>query len=48
VVRWLATTARDDEATAAHLLRAIDFPTTRRYIEDITARQRFYEAGGGN
>jgi len=46
VVRWLATTARDDEATAAHLLRAIDFPTTRRYIEDITARQRFYEAGG--
>ncbi|MCE9609077.1 MAG: lytic transglycosylase domain-containing protein [Chthoniobacter sp.] len=46
VERWLATTARGDEATAAHLLRVIEYPTTRRYIEDITARQRFYEAGG--
>ena len=44
VERWLATTERGEEATAEQLLRAIDFPTTRKYIEDITARQRFYRA----
>ncbi len=43
VERWIAATNRGDEASAENLLRAIDFPTTRKYIEDITARQRFYQ-----
>jgi soluble lytic murein transglycosylase len=42
VDRWVTATERGEEATAEHLTRAIDFPTTRKYIEDITARQRFY------
>ena len=46
VERWIAATDRGDEATAENLVRAIDFPTTRKYIEDITARQRFYQAQG--
>ena len=46
VDRWIKATGRGDAATADELLRAMDFPTTRKYIEDITARQRFYEAGG--
>ena len=41
--RWIAATDRGDEATAENLLRAIDFPTTRKYIETITARRRFYQ-----
>ncbi len=45
VERWIAATQRGDEAQAEHLVRAIDFPTTRKYIEDITARQRLYQAG---
>ena len=47
VERWLATTERGEEATAADLMRAMDFPTTRKYIDDITARRRFYEQSGG-
>lgn len=42
VERWIAATNRGDDAVAENLLRAIDFPTTRKYIEDITDRQRFY------
>ena len=42
VDRWIAETERGEQAGAEHLMRAIDFPTTRKYIEDITARQRFY------
>ena len=45
VERWIAVTERGDEATAEQLVRAIDFPTTRKYIDDITGRQRFYQAG---
>jgi soluble lytic murein transglycosylase len=44
VDRWIAETRRGDEATAEDLLHAIDFPTTRKYIEDITARYHFYQA----
>ena len=43
VDRWVAATERGEEATAEQLVRVIDFPTTRKYIEDITARQRRYE-----
>jgi soluble lytic murein transglycosylase len=44
VERWIADTGRGEEATAEDLLRVIDFPTTRKYIEDITARYHFYQA----
>lgn len=43
VDRWISETGRGEEATAADLLAAIDFPTTRKYVEDITARYRFYQ-----
>lgn len=43
VERWIAESGRGEEATAADLLAAIDFPTTRKYVEDITARYRFYQ-----
>ena len=41
--RWIAASGRGDEATAADLLSAIDFPSTRKYIDDITARYHFYQ-----
>jgi soluble lytic murein transglycosylase len=44
VDRWVADTGRGEEATAADFLGAIDFPSTRKYIEDITARYHFYQA----
>ena len=43
VERWITDSGRGDEATAADLLHAIDFPSTRKYIEDITARYHFYQ-----
>lgn len=42
VDRWVAESGRGEDATARDLMQAIDFPTTRRYVEDITARYRFY------
>jgi soluble lytic murein transglycosylase len=44
VERWIADSGRGEDATAADLLHAIDFPSTRKYIEDITARYHFYQA----
>jgi soluble lytic murein transglycosylase len=44
VDRWIADTGRGEEATAADFLSAIDFPSTRKYIEDITFRYHFYKA----
>jgi soluble lytic murein transglycosylase len=46
VERWIAESNRGDDATAEELIRAIDFPSTRKYIEDITARQRYYKRLG--
>jgi soluble lytic murein transglycosylase len=46
VERWITETNRGDNATAEELMRAIDFPSTRKYIEDITARERYYKALG--
>jgi soluble lytic murein transglycosylase len=43
VDRWVAETGRGGEVRARDLMLAIDFPTTRRYVEDITARHRFYQ-----
>ena len=47
VDRWVVATERGEEATAEQLVRVIDFPTTRKYIEDITARQRLYQQAAG-
>jgi len=44
VDRWVAETGRGEQATARDLMLQIDFPTTHRYIEDITARYRYYQA----
>ncbi len=41
--RWISQTGRGDEATTADLMKAIDFPTTRKYVEDIVARYHFYQ-----
>jgi len=41
--RWISLTGRGDEATTEDLLKAIDFPTTRKYVVDITARYHFYQ-----
>ena len=38
----VAVFAQGEKAEAADLMGAMDFPTTRRYIEDITARHRYY------
>jgi soluble lytic murein transglycosylase len=47
VDRWMAATGAGSNADAHDLVSAIDFPTTRRYVEDITARHRFYQKRGG-
>ncbi len=46
VDRWISSTHMNEQATAADLLAAIDYPTTRQYIDDITARYRFYKQRG--
>jgi len=43
VDRWIAQTGRGSEATSRDLVQVIDFPTTRRYVDDIVTRHRFYE-----
>ena len=40
--RWLAATNLADKAEAADFVRAIDFPTTRSYVAEITRRYQFY------
>ena len=42
VDRWIAATNLGEQANAADLLDAIDFPGTRRYIENILNRYQFY------
>jgi soluble lytic murein transglycosylase len=46
VDRWIAETNLGAKADAHDLQSAIDFPTTRKYIEEIQRRQRFYEERG--
>ena len=46
VDRWVTATGLGEVAEAADLLKAMDFPSTRRYIDDITARYRFYKERG--
>ncbi|MEA3211671.1 MAG: soluble lytic murein transglycosylase [Chthoniobacter sp.] len=46
VERWVLETDLGDKATAEDLMAAMDFRTTRRYIEDINRRYRIYQARG--
>ncbi len=40
--RWIAATGAGVKADSRDLLNAMDFPGTRRYVEEITARAQFY------
>ncbi len=40
--RWISESGRGAEATGRDLINAIDFPTTRKYVESIMARHQFY------
>jgi soluble lytic murein transglycosylase len=46
VDRWIAATNMGDQANADDLMGAIDFPTTRRYVEEVTRRRQFYRDRG--
>ena len=46
VDRWIAESQRGEGAKAEDLIAAIDFPLTRKYVETITARHRFYRERG--
>jgi soluble lytic murein transglycosylase len=43
VHRWIAETGRAEDANAHDLLQAMDFPTTRRYVDDIISRYHYYQ-----
>jgi soluble lytic murein transglycosylase len=47
VDRWIAQSGLGERADAHDLLNAIDFPGTRRYVDDIVERYRSYRARGG-
>ena len=46
VDRWIGATNMGGQANADDLLGAIDYPTTRRYVEDVTRRAQFYRDRG--
>ena len=46
VERWVTNTNRGDDATAGEFMRTIDFPSTRKYIDDIVAREKYYQTIG--
>ena len=46
VDRWIVATNMGDQANADDLMGAIDYPTTRRYVEEVTRRMQFYRARG--
>ncbi len=46
VDRWIAATNMGDQANADDLLGAINYPKTRRYVEEITRRMQFYRDRG--
>ena len=45
--RWINATGAGAKADARDLVNSIDFPGTRRYVEDIMARAQFYRERGG-
>ena len=46
VDRWISEAKKQDQVTSAEFLRAMDFPNTRRYVDEVTARYRFYQKRG--
>ncbi|HYR57062.1 MAG TPA: lytic transglycosylase domain-containing protein [Chthoniobacteraceae bacterium] len=46
VERWIAATELGDAATADDLIAAIEFPSTRRYVQEIVRRYRYYQGRG--
>lgn len=46
VDRWIAATNMGAQANADDLMGAIDYPTTRRYIEEVMRRYRIYQERG--
>ena len=46
VDRWIAATNMGDQANADDLMGAIDYPITRRYVEEVTRRAQFYRDRG--
>jgi soluble lytic murein transglycosylase len=46
VDRWIAETGHGQNATAEDLLKQMDFPSTRQYIDDVVGRYRFYKQRG--
>ena len=46
VDRWIAATNMGGQANADDLLGAIDYPTTRRYVEEVKRRAQFYRDRG--
>ncbi len=45
--RWITATGVGAKADARDLLNSMDFPGTRRYVEDILSRAQFYRDRGG-
>ena len=45
--RWIAATGVGAKADARDLINAIDYPGTRRFVEDIVARRDFYRQKDG-
>lgn len=45
--RWISATGVGGKADARDLLNSMDFPGTRKYVEDISARAQFYRSRGG-
>jgi soluble lytic murein transglycosylase len=43
VDRWVTESRMGKEATSDHLLAAMDYPTTKKYISDITRRYEIYK-----
>ena len=46
VNRWIKESGKADAVTAADLMQWVDFPTTKKYIEDITARRALFQRKG--
>lgn len=47
VERWITASGFGAKADSRDLLNAMDFPGTRRYVEEIVERAKFYRERGG-
>jgi soluble lytic murein transglycosylase len=46
VNQWIAQAGPDPQVTAPQFLHTMNFPTTRRYIDDVLRRYHFYQQRG--